>query len=75
MEAELKKRTLTNLYNSRQPGSWLDMKHKALDSAVAHAYGWADYTSEMSDDEILHRLLELNLERSKVKNQLDQLSW
>ena len=61
-EAELKKRTLTNLYNQRP--AWLDNAHKALDSAVAAAYGWTDYTPEMPDDEILRRLLSLNLERS-----------
>jgi type II restriction/modification system DNA methylase subunit YeeA len=61
-EAEVKKRTLTNLYNARP--AWLDMQHKALDKAVATAYGWNDYTPEMSDDEILSRLLKLNLERS-----------
>ena len=38
-EADLKKRTLTNLYNARP--AWLDMAHKALDRAVAAAYGWA----------------------------------
>jgi hypothetical protein len=26
--------------------------------------GWTDYTPEMSDDEILRRLLALNLERA-----------
>lgn len=62
-EAELKKRTLTNLYNQRP--AWLDNAHQALDKAVADAYGWADYTSEMPDDEILRRLLKLNLERSQ----------
>ena len=61
-EAELKKRTLTNLYNQRP--TWLDNAHKILDSAVASAYGWADYTADMPDDEILRRLLKLNLERS-----------
>lgn len=61
-EADLKKRTLTNLYNTRP--AWLDMAHKALDQAVATAYGWADYTPEMPDDEILRRLLKLNLERT-----------
>ncbi|MBT1121723.1 class I SAM-dependent DNA methyltransferase [Stutzerimonas nitrititolerans] len=61
--AELKKRTLTNLYNARP--AWLDNSHKALDQAVAEAYGWTDYTPEMSDEDILHRLLALNLERSK----------
>jgi len=60
--AELKKRTLTNLYNQRP--AWLDNAHKALDAAVAAAYGWADYTPEMPDEEILRRLLALNLERS-----------
>lgn len=61
-EAELKKRTLTNLYNTRP--SWLDMAHEALDTAVAAAYGWSDYTPEMPDEEILKRLLALNLARS-----------
>jgi len=61
-EADLKKRTLTNLYNTRP--AWLDMAHKALDQAVATAYGWADYTPEMPEDEILRRLLKLNLERT-----------
>ena len=37
--AEIKKRTLTNLYNARP--AWLDNAHKALDAAVAAAYGWA----------------------------------
>jgi len=61
-EAELKKRTLTNLYNARP--AWLDMAHKQLDQAVAAAYGWTDYTPEMADEEILRRLLALNLERA-----------
>lgn len=61
-EADLKKRTLTNLYNARP--AWLDLAHQALDKAVAAAYGWADYTTEMPDDEILRRLLALNLERA-----------
>ncbi len=61
-EGDLKKRTLTNLYNARP--AWLDLAHKALDQAVSTAYGWTDYTPEMSDDEILRRLLVLNLERA-----------
>lgn len=61
-EADLKKRTLTNLYNARP--AWLDLAHKALDKAVAAAYGWPDYTPETPDEEILRRLLALNLERS-----------
>jgi type II restriction/modification system DNA methylase subunit YeeA len=60
-EADLKKRTLTNLYNARP--AWLDNAHKTLDAAVAKAYGWNDYTAEMADEEILRRLLALNLAR------------
>lgn len=61
-EADLKKRTLTNLYNARP--TWLVNAHEALDKAVAAAYGWADYTPAMGDDDILRRLLALNLARS-----------
>ena len=68
-EAELKRRTLTNLYNLRP--AWLDSAHTALDAAVATAYGWTDYTPEMPDDEILRRLLALNLERLRSQTQLD----
>jgi type II restriction/modification system DNA methylase subunit YeeA len=56
----LKHRTLTNLYNE-QP-AWLDNAHRNLDKAVADAYGWP---SDMPDDEILMKLLALNLERAK----------
>ncbi|MFO1217897.1 MAG: type IIL restriction-modification enzyme MmeI [Burkholderiaceae bacterium] len=62
-EKELAKRTLTNLYNQRP--AWLAQAHEALDAAVAAAYGWADYTPAMPDDEILRRLLALNLERAQ----------
>ena len=62
----LQKRTLTNLYNQRP--AWLAMAHQQLDAAVATAYGWSDYTPAMSDDEILKRLLALNLERSDDGN-------
>lgn len=61
-EADLKKRTLTNLYNARP--SWLNNIHKELDIAVASAYGWDDYTAEMADEEILARLFKLNQERA-----------
>ena len=61
-EKELAERTLTKLYNQRP--AWLDAAHKELDTAVAAAYGWADYTPDMPDEEILKRLLALNLERS-----------
>ena len=56
---ELKKRTLTNLYNQRP--AWLDNAHQALDKAVAAAYGW---DADLSDDEILVRLFELNQKRA-----------
>jgi hypothetical protein len=61
-EQDVAGRTLTKLYNVR-PG-WLDAAHKALDAVVATAYGWTDYTQAMTDDEILKRLLALNLKRS-----------
>ncbi len=61
-EKELAERTLTKLYNQRP--AWLDAAHKTLDLAVAAAYGWADYSPEMPDEEILKRLLALNLARS-----------
>lgn len=57
-EAALKQRTLTNLYNQRP--TWLDLAHRKLDEAVLDAYGWPH---DLSDEEILERLLALNLER------------
>jgi hypothetical protein len=60
--AAWKKRSLTGLYNERPAG--LQLRHKKLDQAVAAAYGWTDYTPEMPDEEILRRLLALNLERA-----------
>ncbi len=56
--SELKKRTLTNLYNQRP--TWLANAHKKLDRAVFAAYGWPE---TIPDEEILARLLELNLQR------------
>lgn len=61
-EAELARRTLTNLYNARP--AWLAQAHEALDSAVADAYGWTDYTQDMPEEEILRRLLALNIQRA-----------
>lgn len=61
-EQDLKRRTLTNLYNEKP--QWLLNAHRELDIAVACAYGWSDYTPDMPDDVILKRLLQLNLERS-----------
>ncbi len=53
------KRTLTNLYNARP--TWLDNAHRKLDAAMFAAYGWPP---DLSDDDILARLLALNLERA-----------
>ena len=58
----LQKRTLTNLYNQRP--AWLAQAHAALDAAVAAAYGWTDYAPSLPDEEILRRLLALNLQRT-----------
>jgi hypothetical protein len=63
-ENDLKKRTLTNLYNEHP--MWLVNAHTALDMAVAQAYGWSDYTPTMPDEEILRRLLELNKQRTSA---------
>jgi len=57
-EAELKKRTLTNLYNARP--AWLAQAHERLDRAVLDAYGWPH---DIADDDLLARLLALNLVR------------
>ena len=62
-EKDLAERKLAKLYNQRP--AWLAAAHQALDAAVAAAYGWADYTADMPDEEILKRLLALNLVRSK----------
>ena len=53
---ELRKRTLTNLYNARP--QWLADAHAALDTAVAAAYGWP---ADLPEDEALQYLLALNL--------------
>ncbi len=58
-ESELKKRTLTNLYNDRP--TWLANAHAALDRAVFDAYGWPE---NFTDEDVLKELLALNLERS-----------
>ena len=57
--AELRKRTLTNLYNQRP--TWLENIHRRLDAAVADAYGWP---ADLADAELPERLLALNLERA-----------
>ncbi len=55
---ELKKRTLTNLYNENP--TWLQNAHRELDQAVLAAYGWP---ADIADQDILARLLQLNAER------------
>ena len=78
-EKTLKERTLTNLYNALQVFRELDnMKikssakcfaprldelHRVLDAAVGSAYGWDDDVLA-DDEEILRRLLALNLARA-----------
>lgn len=41
--------------------TWLDLTHKKLDHAVLNAYGWPH---AIADEEILERLLALNLTRA-----------
>ncbi len=61
-DAELRTRTLTNLYNARP--TWLAQAHDRLDAAVLAAYGWSP---DLPDDELLARLLALNLERTPAR--------
>lgn len=56
---KLAKRTMTALYNERP--DWLATLHDELDQAVAHAYGWS---WPLTEEEILERLLAMNLARS-----------
>ncbi len=58
-ERELKRRTLTNLYNARP--TWLDLAHRRLDAAVLDAYGWPE---DLGGEALLGRLLALNLARA-----------
>jgi hypothetical protein len=55
---DLAKRTLTNLYNQRP--TWLSNAHATLDAAVFAAYAWP---VDLPDEEVLARLLALNLAR------------
>lgn len=59
---ELRKRTLTKLYN--QPPTWLDNAHRTLDEAVFAAYGWP---SALTTQQILAKLLALNLKRAAAQ--------
>ena len=61
---EKRRRTLTNLYNDNP--TWLRNAHAKLDAAVADAYEWPH---DLSDEEILDRLLALNLERAEAEKQ------
>ena len=54
--------TLTNLYNQRP--TWLDLAHRKLDQAVLDAYGWPH---DLRNDDLLARLLALNLERARAE--------
>ena len=56
---QLRRRTLTNLYN--QYPAWLANAHERLDAAVSDAYGWP---ADLPDGEVLERLLALNLARA-----------
>lgn len=58
-EAEMAKRTLTDLYNTNP--AWLKDDHEALNKAVAAAYGW---TWPLSDEEIIKKLFALNAIRT-----------
>lgn len=60
-DEDLKTRTLTKLYNARP--EWLANAHRALDVAVFAAYGWP---ADLTDQEILKRLLALNHERAAL---------
>ena len=78
-DKELKDYTLTNLYNALQVWRGLDSiktkpaaadfaprldeLHRTLDEAVCDAYGWG-YDVLEDEEEILRRLLALNLERA-----------
>jgi type II restriction/modification system DNA methylase subunit YeeA len=60
-QVELRKRTLTSLYNQRP--TWLEQAHQKLDQAVLDAYGWP---YNLPDEEILDRLLALNSKRESA---------
>ena len=58
-EAELRKRTLTNIYSARP--AWMANAHAVLDRAVFAAYGWPE---EFGDEGIPKNLSALDPERS-----------
>ncbi len=61
---QLAMRTLTNLYNERP--TWLDLAHRRLDEAACAAYGWQP---SITDDQLLEKLLALNLQRAAAEQQ------
>ena len=55
-------RFMASLFSETQNDvTWLDLAHKKLDAAVCDAYGWPH---DLSDEQILERLLALNLQRA-----------
>lgn len=63
-EGELKARTMTNLYNVMP--AWLVDAHEELDLAVARAYGWNDYSANVTDEQVLRRMLKVNFDRAAL---------
>ena len=57
--ADPAKKTLTNLYNARP--TWLAQAHERLDAAVLGAYDWP---ADIDREDLLARLLALNLARA-----------
>ena len=53
------------IYDQGLIGILLDL-HNQIDAAVAEAYGWP---ATLTDDEILHRLVDLNRERAREETQ------
>ena len=62
---DLRQRTLTNLYNDYEHHTWLVNAHDSLNAAVAAAYGW---DSDIKDEQILERLLALNIDRHDTES-------
>lgn len=66
----LRDRTLTKLYNERP--RWLVEAHNDLDWAVSAAYGWP---TDISEEDFLRELLDLNLSRSGAGNALSENAY
>jgi hypothetical protein len=60
-DTELRRRTLTNLYNDAP--TWLRQAHERLDRAVLAAYGWS---YPMATDQVLEGLIQMNATRRAV---------